>query len=410
MCETGTEQPVDRAGASSFGLIVLLGALSAFSPLAIDMYLPAFPQMERELQAPPGTVPLTLSFFLAGLAIGQFIVGPISDRTGRRMPLFVGCAGFAGTALLCSIAPSVWWLLGARFLMGFSGAAGLVVSRAVVRDLFDESRSAGIYSFVMMITGIAPVVAPLAGGAILAVGSWRSVFGALAGVGVACGVAVAFILAETLPAERRSRRSVAAVLRRSVGILFEPRFVGYALAIGFTYGALFAYIAGSPAVFMEMYLLSPQEFSFVFASNAIGIFLAAQLNRMLLRRFDLHRILRMASTVGAAAGGLLVVEAGSGAGGFPLFYVTLFICIATLGLIFPNATAAAMAPFAEEAGAASAVLGLLQYAVGAAAGAAVGLLHTGTALPMAATVATCEGLLWLVISVTERWRRVMTKV
>ncbi len=385
-------------------LVVLLGALTAFSPLAIDMYLPAFPRIQRDLAAPPGSLQLTLSLFLAGLAVGQFVIGPISDRIGRRLPLLAGCSAFAVAAILCTLAPSVEWLMAARFLMGFAGAAGLVVSRAVVRDLFDETRSAGVYSFMMMVTGVAPVVAPLLGGQLLAFGTWHAVFWVLAGVGLVCGLAVALTLAETLPIDRRARHSATTVLRRSGGILTDRRFLGYASAIGFSSGALFAYISGSPTVFMDLYGVSPQAFSVFFAGNAIGLFLAAQWNRRLLRRFGPHQILRAASIVAAVAGLLLLIAAWTGLGGFSLFYATLFVCVATLGLIFPNATAAAMAPFGREAGAASAVLGLLQYAVGAAAGAAVGLLHNGTAVPMAGAVAACEACVWLVVLGSERSR------
>jgi DHA1 family bicyclomycin/chloramphenicol resistance-like MFS transporter len=385
-------------------LILLLGALSAFSPLAIDMYLPAFPEIERDLAAPAGTVPLTLSFFLAGLALGQFVIGPISDRLGRRLPLLAGCTAFAAAALLCALAPSIGWLITARFLMGFAGAAGLVISRAVVRDLFNETISAGVYSFIMMVTGVAPVVAPLIGGAVLAVGSWRFMFGILAAVGIVCGMAVAFTLRESLPIGRRSEKSAASVLQRSLGILTDHRFIGYALAIGCSYGALFAYIAGSPDVFIKQFGFSPQGFSVLFAGNAIGIFLAAQLNRWLIPRLGPHRILKLTSIVAAIAGCLLVLEAWSGIGGFVMFFATLFVCVASLGLIFPNATAAAMVPFGQEAGAASAVLGLLQYAVGAATGAAVGLLANGTAVPMAGAIAVCEAVVWGVVSWTERRR------
>lgn len=383
-------------------LIGLLGTLTAFSPLAIDMYLPAFPQIERDLAAPPGAVPLTLSLFVAGLAVGQFIAGPISDRVGRRLPLFVGCSGFALAAFLCTLAPTVGWLIAARFVMGLFGAAGLVVSRAVVRDLFDQVSSAGVYSFMMMVTGIAPVVAPLVGGFILTIAPWRAVFWVLAAMGLICIPAIALTLRESLPPASRSRHSLLAVLRRSLGILVDRRFFPFGLAIGCTYGALFAYITAAPAVFMEMYGLTPGRFSLLFATVAIGIYIAAQINRRLLRRFTPHRILKIAATIAAVAGCLLVAEAMTGVGGFYLFYATLYACIAMLGLIFPNATALAMTPFGQEAGAASAVLGLLQYAGGAAAAGAVGLLQDGTARPMAIAIVICEVCVFLVVATSVR--------
>jgi DHA1 family bicyclomycin/chloramphenicol resistance-like MFS transporter len=230
------------------------------------------------------------------------------------------------------------------------------------------------------------------------------VFGILAGIGIACWVAVAMTLHESLPLERRSNKSAVTVLGRSLGILTDGRLIGYALAIGCSYGALFAYIAGSPDVFIKQFGFSPQAFSALFASNAIGIFFAAQLNRWLLPRLGPHRILKLTAISAAIAGCLLVLEAWSGIGGFPVFFLTLFVCVASLGLIFPNATAAAMVPFGAEAGAASAVLGLLQYAVGAGTGAAVGLLANGTAVPMAGAIAVCEVVVWVVVEWTERGR------
>lgn len=386
-------------------LIVWLGLLTAFSPLAIDMYLPAFPLMERDLVAGPGRVELTLSFFLAGLATGQYVIGPFSDRFGRRAPLLIGCGVYSLAALLCPLAPTVEWLIALRFVMGFAGAAGLVVSRAVVRDLFDESHSAGVYSFMMMITGIAPIVAPLIGGFLLEHFQWHAIFWTLAAIGIVCGAAVIFDLPETLPFERRLRQPVAAVVRRSATILTDRRFLGYALAIGFSYGALFAYITGSPKTYISYFGVSPQAFSGYFASNAIVLLITAQLNRVLLRSCSPHALLRFAAIVALAGGVTLLGLAITGAGGLWPFHVTLGVCIATLGLIFPNATAAAMAPFGREAGSASAVLGLLQYIIGAFAGAAVGLLNSETPLAMAAVLAACEAGVFTVILWSERRRQ-----
>jgi DHA1 family bicyclomycin/chloramphenicol resistance-like MFS transporter len=405
--EPGTPVSQGRAGGasrSSTRLVVLLGVLSAFSPLAIDMYLPAFPQIERDLSAPAGTVPLTLSLFLAGLAFGQLACGPIADRVGRRRPLLAGCFGFAAAALLCAFARSIEALIAARFLMGLSGAAGLVIARAIVRDLFNETDSARIFSMMMLVTGVAPVVAPTLGGQLLVYWHWHAIFWVLAGIGLACGVAVAIDLRESLPPDRRARGSLFEVPRQYGSMLIDPRFVGYALAIGCASGLLFAYITGSPFAFMQLHGISPRSFGVYFASNAIGMFGAAQLNRWLLRHFGSHAILKRAFAVNAASGLLLVLFAATGLGGFAAFFAALFACMTTLGLILPNATAAALVPFARQAGTASALLGMLQYALGAAGGAAVGLLHNGTALPMAGTVSCCGLVGCMVVSVSERRR------
>ncbi|TWT85999.1 Bicyclomycin resistance protein [Posidoniimonas polymericola] len=380
----------------TFVLVGLLGTLTAFSPLAIDMYLPAFPQIQRDLAAPDGTMELTLSFFLAGLAIGQFFIGPVSDRYGRRRPLLFGCCGFALASVGCLLAPSVELLIAARFAMGFAGSAGLVVSRAVVRDLFDESESASVYSLMMMVTGVAPVVAPLIGGQLLAVAPWQTVFWVLAAIGVACAAAVALTLGESLPREERSEQ-LRGMIGRSLTFFTHGTFLPYALAIGMACGALFAYIAAAPTVFMDHFGLSPQTFSYFFAGNAVGLVVTAQLNRRLLTRFGPRTLLSFGANIAAAAGVGLLIAAWTGVGGFWLFYALLFTCVATLGLLFPNATAAAMAPFAGRAGAASAVLGLLQYAIGAVTGSLVGLLHNGTAVPMAAAIAACELAVWGVL-------------
>jgi MFS transporter, DHA1 family, multidrug resistance protein len=252
--------------------------------------------------------------------------------------------------------------------------------------------------------GIAPVLAPSLGGLLIARWHWHAIFWVLTGCGVACAAAVALDLRESLPRERRTRESLAVVPRQYGAMLIDSRFIGYALAIGFGSGLLFAYITGSPFAFMQLYGLSPRAYGLFFASNAIGLFGAAQVNRWLLRRFRSHTILRRAYAANAAAGLLLALIVATRLGGFVAFFATLFVCMTTLGLILPNATAAAMAPFARQAGAASALLGTLQYALGAGAGAVVGLLHNGTALPMAGTVACCGACGCLVVAISERRR------
>jgi len=374
-------------------LVVLLGALTAFSPLAIDMYLPAFPEIQRDLAAPPGSLQLTLSLFLAGLATGQFVVGPLSDRTGRRPPLLAGCAAFAVASALCTLAPSVGWLMAARFLMGFAGAAGLVISRAVVRDLFDEDNSAGMFSMMMVVSGVAPVVAPTLGGAIIARFHWHAIFAVLATFGVACAAAVALSLHETLPPAARSRGRASDAARAYLRVLRHRQFLGYAAISAFGYGVLFAYISGSPFVFIDLHGLSPQRYSLLFATNAIGLFAGGRLNHWLVgRRRPVRDVLGAACLINVAAGLLLIVLASTGFGGLPAFFAVLFCAVASLGLILPNSTAAAMAPFARDAGTASALLGVAQYAVGAISGALVGLLHDGTARPMAFLIAACGAL------------------
>jgi MFS transporter, DHA1 family, multidrug resistance protein len=382
--------------------IILLGLLDAFGPLGIDMYLPAFPQIEHDLNARAGAMQLTLSLFLAGLAIGQLICGPISDRVGRRLPLLYGAGAFALASLTCAFARSIEALILARFVMGLAGSTGMVVARAVVRDSFEEADSSRVYSMLMLVIGIAPIISPSVGGYLMQIGGWGSIFWALAAFGCLCGVAVAVDLPETHPPVRRSQDSVATVFRRYAALIVDGRFIGYAAPVSLALGLIFAYVASAPSVFMQIFKLSPTAFSLIFASNAVGLIGAAQVNRWLTRHYDTHAILRAASLGNVLTALLLPVLVWTGIGGFPAFFADIFLCLMTVGLILPNATAAVMAPFPETAGVASALLGMLQFSVGAATGALVGLFHDGTARPMAFVMAGCAAVSFLITILTEK--------
>ncbi len=403
--ELATLSPSHRelaATSPALRFIVLLGLLDAFGPLGIDMYLPAFPRIERDLNAPDGAMQLTLSLFLAGLAIGQLICGPISDRIGRRVPLLYGSAAFAVASLTCAFARSIEALILARFVMGLAGSTGMVIARAVVRDTFEEADSSRIYSMLMLVIGIAPIISPSVGGWLMQIGGWGSIFWALAGFACICGVAVAIDLPETHPPARRNRDSIATVFRRYAALFVDARFMGYAAPVSLALGLIFAYVASAPSVFMQFFNLSPGAFSLIFAGNAIGLIGAAQVNRWLTRYYNTHAILVAASLVNALAAILIPVFACTGIGGFPALFAAIFLCLATIGLILPNATAAVMAPFPEQAGVASALLGMLQFSVGAATGALVGLFHDGTPRPMAFTMAACAVISLFITIVSER--------
>lgn len=384
--------PRREAVGPGFRFILLLGLLDAFGPLGIDMYLPAFPEIERDMGARAGSMELTLSLFLAGLAVGQLICGPISDRIGRRRPLIFGAVAFALASAACAFTRSIEALIVARFVMGLAGSTGMVLARAVVRDSFEEADSARIYSMLLLVIGIAPIVSPSVGGWLMERAGWPSIFWALAGFACVCGAAVAFGLPETHPAERRTRDTAARLGRRYAEMLFDRRFMGYAVPVSLALGLIFAYVASAPSLLMDYYGLSRGSFNLVFASNAVGLIGSAQVNRWLTRRHDTHDILRAASLANGAACLLLPVLAWTGAGGFPAFFGALFLCLATVGLILPNAGAAAMAPFPHQAGAASALLGMLQFAVGSATGALVGIFRDGTGRPMAMVIAGCGAI------------------
>ena len=382
--------------------ILLLGLLDAFGPLGIDMYLPAFPHIERDLHVPGGVMPLTLSLFLAGLGLGQLVCGPISDRVGRRGPLLFGSAAFAVASALCAFARSIEMLILAWFVMGLAGATGMVLARAVVRDSFEEADSARVYSMLMLVIGIAPILSPTLGDWLMVLGGWGSIFWALAGFACLCGLFVAVDLPETHPPDRRDREPVLAIFPRYAAMIVDRRFLAYAAPSSLALGLIFAYVAAAPSLFMQHYRLSSTAFTATFASIAVGLIGAAQVNRWLTRRHDTHAILRGAATVCAATALVLPALAWTGAGGFPAFFAALFLCLATVGLIMPNATAAVMAPFPDRAGVASALLGMLQFAVGAATGALVGLCHDGTGRPMALTMAACAALAALILLAAER--------
>jgi DHA1 family bicyclomycin/chloramphenicol resistance-like MFS transporter len=387
-------------GSSYTKLALILGTLAAFGPLSIDMYLPALPTIAAEFGTTTAVVQQTLSAFFIGLALGQLFYGPISDRLGRRAPLLFGCAMYTVVSIGCVFAPSIAALMGLRFVQALGSSAGMVIGRSVVRDRFDERESARMYSLLVLVMGIAPITAPLIGGQLLIAFGWRSVFWVLAAFGLLCFTLVWFGLNESLPAERRTREGLGHALRGYGGLLTDSRYMGFALAGGLASAAMFAYISGSAFVFIELNGVPPEQFGFLFGINAFGLIAASQLNRRLLETYSSLSLLTAALSITAAASLLLVGVTATAIGGFPLMLVLLFITIASTGMVGPNAMALAMAPYGRKAGSASAMLGATQFIAGALAGALVGLLANGTALPMAAVIALCGVGAWAILRLT----------
>jgi DHA1 family bicyclomycin/chloramphenicol resistance-like MFS transporter len=366
---------------------VALGAMSAFGPLATDLYLPALPAIARFYDSPVGRAQVTLAASFAGLAIGQLVYGPLSDRYGRRRPLLAGLAMFAAASVGCAAAPSLGVLICLLFLQAFGGCAGIVISRAVVRDLFTGADAAHFYTLIMLVFGLAPVLAPLIGGQFLALGGWRAPFIALAAFGVIC-LAVVLWLPETLAPDRR-RTGGARDALRSYGLLLSNRaFLTWAGAGALSSVGLFAYIAASPAVVIDQYGVSPEVFGFVFGANAIGLVAASQIAGWLVRRLGPAVILRRAVVVQALAAGALVAVATTGAGGLAGVLTPLFFVVSCVGAVIPMSTALALTPFPERAGAAAALVGAVSLAVGAAAGALVGFVGLDPAASMAVVIAS----------------------
>jgi MFS transporter, DHA1 family, multidrug resistance protein len=368
-------------------LVVLLGALSTFGPLSMDMYLPGLPAMARDLSAPAWAAQLTITTSMLGLAGGQLVAGPISDTFGRRRPLLVGLAAYMATSLLCALAPDVWMLLVFRLAQGCAGAAGIVIARAVVRDLHSGVEAARFFAMLMLVGGLAPILAPLVGGELLHVTDWRGIFVVLGAIGALLLLAAWWLLAETLPEEGRHTGGLVVTLRVFGGLVHDRAFMGYVLAAGLTFAAMATYISGSPFVLQDIHGVSPQLFSVLFAVNAGGIMVASQVSRALVPRLGPWRLLELGVGLGAigGAGVLLSVVADLGLGGL---LPSLFVMVSSIGMVLPNAAALALADHPRTAGSASALLGLAQFSIGAMAAPLAGVAGSHTALPMGIVMAT----------------------
>jgi DHA1 family bicyclomycin/chloramphenicol resistance-like MFS transporter len=368
-------------------LVLLLGALSAFGPLSMDMYLPGLPSMARDLSAPAWAAQLTITTSMLGLAGGQLVAGPISDARGRRGPLLTGLAAYVAASLLCAMAPNIWLLLVFRVVQGAAGAAGIVIARAIVRDLHTGVAAARMFALLMLVNGLAPILAPLVGGELLHVTDWRGIFVVLAGIGALLLLAAWTMLAETLAPRERHAGGLAATVSVFGRLVRDREYMGYALAMGLAFGAMAAYIGGSPFVLQDIYGASPQVFSLLFALNAAGIVAASQVGRALVDRVGPRALLDAGVTM-SAVGGLGVLFSVLFDVGLPLLLPSFFVLVACIGLVFPNATALALADHPRTAGSASAGLGLSQFAIGALAAPLAGVAGSHSAVPLAIVAAT----------------------
>ncbi len=355
-------------------LIVVLGALIALGPLTIDMYLPALPTITSELLTTDAVVQLTLTGTLLGLGLGQLVVGPLSDAFGRKRPLLAGTALHLVASLLCAIAPTVAVLGVLRVLQGVGAAAGAVIALAIVRDLYSGRPAATMLSRLILVMGVAPIIAPTLGSGILAVTSWRGVFVVLAVFALVLIPVAAFALPETLPPSRRRTAGVRGTLSDYRGLLRDRTFVGLVLVAGLAMSALLGYVAGSSFVMQDQFGLDQQQFGLVFGSGAAFLIAATQLNPVLLRRFEPRQILLGAVLAGAVIGLLLLGVAATGLGGLVGVLAGVWATLFAVGLALPNAPAVALARHGEAAGTAAALLGAVQFGVGAAISPVVGLL------------------------------------
>ncbi|MGV6394556.1 multidrug effflux MFS transporter [Pseudomonas caspiana] len=380
--------------------ILILGALSAFGPLAIDFYLPGFPAIALAFGTDEKHVQLTLASYFLGLSIGQLAYGPVADRFGRRIPLLFGVSLFTLASLACAFAPNLEWLIGARFVQALGGCAGMVIARAIVSDKCDAVQSAKVFSQLMLVMGLAPILAPMLGGLLVNLYNWQAIFISLTAFSALASLAVAVGLPESMPATH-PRQPLSGALTQYRRLLGDRIFLGHALTGGIVMAGMFAYIAGSPFVFIKLYGVPPEHYGWLFGTNAAGFILIAQLNARLVGKTGPAFMLSRIIWIYLAAALMLLAVAGLHTEQLWPLLVPLFICIASLGCIIPNASACAMSGQWARAGSASALLGCLQFSVAAAAAALVGVLHDGTAVPMALVISLC-GVLGVTLSVLTR--------
>ncbi len=377
-------------------LTILLGALTAFGAMSVDMYLPALPTLADSLGADPRSIPLTLSAFFLGYAAGQLAYGPISDRWGRKPPMLAGIGLYVGASILCALSTRVAALIAMRLVQGVGACAGPLLARAIVRDLYDRDRAAQVLSLMMLVMSSAPLAAPLVGGQLLLAFGWRSIFWVLSIFGGLCFLGAWLGLAETLDAAGRSRVSPVAMIARYGTLLRDRTYVGYAITSGAAFGGLFAYLAGSPSVFIRLYHLPVLHYGLLFALNVVGMMVCATINSRLVLRYGADRMLGHGVAAMAAAGCALAFTAIARVGGLPGLVIPLLAFLACLGFIGGNALSGALAAFPSMAGTASALAGTIQFGFGVVSGSAVGGLYDGTAVPMA-TVIALAGLISLVV-------------
>jgi DHA1 family bicyclomycin/chloramphenicol resistance-like MFS transporter len=381
---------------------IVLGLLSAIGPVAIDMYLPALPEIGGQLAASTASVQLSLMSFMAAFAVGQLIYGPISDMVGRKPPLYAGIALFIVGSIGCAVAPSVEWLIVSRFIQGIGGCAAMSLPRAIVRDEYTGAEAAQLFSLIMLVFSISPILAPLSGSIVIAFGDWRLLFWVMVVVGVLGLILSVVALKETRPRHMRTESSIGGALRGYGTLLKDWNFMGLTFIGAFGMSAFMAFIGNSSFVFIEHYGLTPTEYSLAFSVNAISFFAVSQSTGFMVKRFGLQRVVRWAVTGFAVSMALLAGIFVAGIDSMWILSGLMFVAFGFLGLVLPTTGVLAMEEHGEFAGTASALMGTLQMVMGAVVMGIVGAFHDGTAIPMVLGFAICAIAAFVLTQVTIR--------
>ena len=386
-----------------FYLILILGLLTAIGPFSIDMYLPAFPDIANNLHTSVAQVMLSLSSFFIGISAGQLIYGPMLERYGRKKPMYVGLSIYLLASISCAMATSVNSLIIFRLLQALGGCAGMVAARAIVRDLFEVKENAKIFSMLMLVVAVSPIIAPTLGGYVTSLFGWRYVFIILIGIDIAIIAGVYFLLPESKKPDPDFSLKARAIIKNYAGIIKHPQFYTYALTGAIAYAGLYAYISGSPYVFMEIFRVNEKQYGWIFALIATGIISASQVNNIALKNNSSERIIKIALAFQSIIGILFAVLTFFS---FSELYSSIFLIFLFLGcqgFIFPNASALCLAPFPHIAGSASALMGAIQMSIGAGASVLVSFLQNHTALPMAGIMACCSIMAFFLFSLGRKF-------
>ncbi len=378
-------------------IILILGALTMIGPFSIDMYLPGFPAIAKDLNTTIAEVQLSLASFFVGLSLGQLFSGPITDRFGRKKPLYVGLGLYMVASLACVFAPNVEMLIALRFVQALGGSVGMVVARAVVRDLYQPEEMAKIFSLLMLVMGVAPIIAPSLGGLLASSVGWQAIFLTLTIISASILLGMYLALPETKKPDPTISLKPIPVLKDYFEIIKNRQFITYVMVGGISGAGMFAYISGSPFVFIQLNHIPEATFGIIFSTNAFGLIMSGQLNRLALRRFSTVQIIKFVNVLQLAVGVLLVFYAWTSWGGLPMLIALIFLYMAMLGFLYPNAGALAMSPFVRNAGAASALMGSLHFVVSAISAAIVSVFDNGTALPMCGVMASTSFLVFLLM-------------